>query len=82
MRCRVDGAVLGRPGIGLAARVAGSVAVFVARLGLAWRLGSGVGLCTARLKILTVGLLVNPLLRIHPRRLHYASRAAAAGVVR
>ena len=41
MRCRVGCAVQGRPGVGLAARVAGSVAVLVARLWSAWRFGKG-----------------------------------------
>ena len=45
-------------------------------------LARGGGLCPARLKILMVGLLVGPLLRIHPRRPRSRSRAAAAGVVR
>ena len=88
MRCKVDGAVQGRQySVGLTLqsfawlqRVAGGVARWV--VGWLSGLARGDSPCLARLKILTVGLLVGPLLRIHPQRPRSRSRAAAAGVVR
>ena len=59
------------------------VASRVAQWVVSWLRGLAEGgPCLARLKVLTIGLLVGPFLRIRPQRPRSRSRAAAAGVVR